>query len=238
MNATSLLLLLCAGASTSYGQLPAGSNVGNAIPIYFGQQVSDIIDGGTRPIVVYSITLAQGQEVSFSTSLLGTGARDYCIALSAPHATSMESMRTRHCDQAAGEAAVLERTRIGLSTHSISYRVATTGRYFLTVKSFSASTNFSLHAEAKGTPISLPNPATAGCLAGPVNSITYSLQLIAAGLPDEVVIGGTRACNSCQVKPPLYPEISNRLENALRSRINVEACYDAEGKIFQIKLAQ
>ena len=37
---------------------------------------------------------------------------------------------------------------------------------------------------------------------------------------------------------PLYPEIANRLENALRSKLNVEACYDSSGNIFQIKLVQ
>jgi hypothetical protein len=91
-------------------------------------------------------------------------------------------------------------------------------------------------AKSTGTPISIPNPPTTGCLTGRVDYITYSLQLIAAGLPDEVSIGGSKACASCTVKPPLYPEISTRLESALKSNVNVEACYDSGGNIFQLKL--
>ncbi len=120
------------------------------------------------------------------------------------------------------------------------YQVAAGGDYFvIACPAFGArGVQYSLQVNAIGTPIAVPNPPTAGCLVDRVDSITYSLQLIGAGLPDEVTIGGQKACSSCTVKAPLYPEISNRLENALRSRINVEACYDASGNIFQIKLAQ
>ena len=83
----------------------------------------------------------------------------------------------------------------------------------------SSGITYSLVVTAQGTPITVPNPQTAGCLSGQVDYITYSLQLIAAGLPDEVSIGGQKACPSCTVKQPLYP----RNRRPPRTRVGQQA---------------
>ena len=88
----------------------------------------------------------------------------------------------------------------------------------------------------QGTPINVPNPATAGCVTGQVDAITYSLQLIAAGLPDEVSIGGAKLCSSCSVKAPAYKELVDKMESAMGMNVGVSACYDNSGNIFQLKL--
>ena len=108
--------------------------------------------------------------------------------------------------------------------------------YYAVIYFTRGSLSYQFSARASGTPIALPNPPTAGCLSGRVDYITYSLQRIASGLPDEVSIGGNRACASCTVKAPGYPEIADRLESAVRNNVNVEACYDSGGNIFQIKI--
>ncbi len=123
------------------------------------------------------------------------------------------------------------------SAANYEFTVPVSGRYYLELRSGSVGP-YKLSVQSKGTPIVVPNPATAGCLKGRVESLTYSLQLIAVGLPDEMSIGGTRACTTCTIKAPGYPEITNRLGAALLSKINVEACYDASGNIFRVKLVQ
>lgn len=221
-------MIIALGYPVARAQVPDGSDVNRAIPVYFGQTIEDTLDRATRPSQVYAITLARGQELTVVTR--PSSPKAYYLHLLAPATPTIDRWnqfsvaRDNQCCVA--------------SSRTFKYTASSAGVYFIWVNADDSSVKYTLQISAQGTPIAVPNPTTAGCLSGRVDSITYSLQLIAAGLPDEVVIGGTRACNSCQVKPPLYPEISNRLENALRSRINVEACYDAEGKIFQIKLAQ
>lgn len=95
---------------------------------------------------------------------------------------------------------------------------------------------YNFEVNAHGTPLGVLNPPQAGCLSGQVDSLTYSLQLIAANLPDTISIGGVQACANCTVKPPLYSQIVDKLETALRSNLPVQACYDAGGNIFQISL--
>ena len=64
-------LMTFASIQTVFAQTPDGTDINQAIPIYFGQTVNDIMDLKTRPVVVYSISLAKGQ--SFSTLLSKTG---------------------------------------------------------------------------------------------------------------------------------------------------------------------
>ena len=50
------------------GQEPDGTDIATAIPIYFGQIVSDIGDVKAAPAKVYAITLARGQRISADAS--------------------------------------------------------------------------------------------------------------------------------------------------------------------------
>jgi hypothetical protein len=223
------LWILTLSALAAHAQAPPdGTDVARAIPVFFGQTVEDIIDKATLPNQVYAITLARGQELRVTVTV--PAAKEYYLHLLAPAAPTID--RGRDFSVARDNSCCRANSR------TFTYTASAAGRYFIWVNADDTSVRYRMTVTAVGTPIAVPNPTTAGCLRGPVDSITYSLQLIAMNLPDEVSIGGTRACASCSVKPPLYPEIAQRLENALRSKVNVEACYDAPGNIFQIKLVQ
>jgi hypothetical protein len=234
----SLLLAMTVVPSRMAAQGPDGSDINKAIPIYFGQLVSDIGDSGTKAVAVYSITLAKGQTVTLLSSKLtgAAGNSNWSLFLLRPSTVSIKNY---------SNADILDCRGINCSAgsnnaqaQSFTYLVSTAGTYYIMLQFGSSSIPYSLVVAAQGTPIAVPNPPTAGCLTGRVDYITYSLQLIAVGLPDEVSIGGQKACASCTVKAPLYPEIVNRLENALKAKVNAEACYDSAGNIFQIKLVQ
>jgi len=220
-----LALPMLAGAA--FGQGPDGSDINKAIPIAFGQTASDIGDAKQVPSKVYKIVLARGQQIR---------------VVSASTASSV-FWRLQILDPSTGSLGAIQRSNVlesngfsGANGLSLTYQVPVAGTYYIYLAFQSSGTDYTLQVTPLGTPIAVPNPTSAGCLTGKVDSITYSLQFIAVGLPDEVVIGGSRACASCTAKPPLYPEISDRLEAALRSNSAVEACYDSAGNIFQLKL--
>jgi len=217
----------------AFAQGPDGSDINKAIPIYFNQIVTDIGDSGTAPHRVYSITLAKGQQISATMTIPNGGAAKAMeIVLLEPTRLSVAGAGYSG-DKGGLTNDYGTRTSVGFT-----YQVATTATYYVMVDFGSTGVNYSLQVKAQGTPIAVPNPPNVGCLTGRVDYITYSLQFIAAQLADEVSIGGQKACASCTVKAPLYPEIVTRLESALRSKVNVEACYDSTGSIFQIKLVQ
>lgn len=216
-----------------FAQGPDGSDINKAIPAFFGQTIEDIVDSATRPKLVYSITLARGQQFSVTATGVSFANQAWAICLYAPNERSVGADQ-QGCP--ASPLAVRGWAREPFFT--INYQVPTAGTYYFVVTSRDPGLKFKFVATAQGTPIAVPNPPTAGCLNGRVDYITYSLQLIAVGLADEVSIGGSKICASCAVKAPLYPEIVNRLESALKSKVNVETCYDAAGSIFQIKMIQ
>ena len=81
-------------------------------------------------------------------------------------------------------------------------------------------------------------PALVGCVSGQVDSISYLSSRQSYSQAEEVSIGGTLLCAACTVKSPLYPEFAIRMENALRKRKNVQACYDGSGQIYQLLVSQ
>jgi hypothetical protein len=233
MKRTSFLLMLaCAAMPYAGAQTPDGKDISSAIPIYFGQTVHDIGDEQTMPLRVYSITLARGQQLSAALTLPSAGpAAAIALDLLPPTRVSVAG-----CGWGCN-AQGLVRDAVGRGhAASWSYQVATSGTYYLLARFNSSGVNYMLQVNAQGTPIGVVLPPQAGCLSGPVDSITYSLQLIAMNLPDTVSIGGAQACGACPVKPPLYSHIVEKLETALRSGLNVQACYDGQGNIFQVTL--
>lgn len=206
-----------------------GTDINQAIPIYFGQTVTDIGDSGTAPHRVYSITLAKGQQLSVTMTTPGPS-KFMEIVLLEPTRKSVAGVGY------SGDKGGLVTDYGNRSSVSFTYQVSVPATYFILADFGSTSLNYALQVTATGTPIATPNPTSAGCLTGQVDSITYSLQLIAASLPDEASIGGTKLCSTCTVKPPAYPQLVNKLETAMGLNVGVSACYDAAGSIFQLKL--
>ncbi len=212
--------------TTGFAQTPDGTDINQAIPIYFGQTVNDTVDSVTRSHQIYSITLAKGQN--FSAIVKGPDIGWYFLLYGPNQKTTAGSS----CYDAVANAGCNQ----GGTSRVLEYTSAVAGTYYLYVGVNSGSAAYQLQVTATGTPIATPNPASAGCVTGQVDSITYSLQLIAASLPDEVSIGGTKLCPTCTVKPPAYPQLVNKLETAMGLNVGVSACYDAAGNIFQLKM--
>ena len=209
---------------------PSGEDINSAIPIWFGQKVNDIVDAEVRPTQVYSIPLSRGQKLSATLRITSESA---CLSLN----LYGPAKRT-----VAGSAFGNDELRNGYvcrgSAITWNYEVAAAGTYFIALRPNPgySGLKYELQVTAEGTPLVTALPTQAGCVAGQVDSITYSLRLLAMNLPDEVNIGGTRICASCTVKPPLYSHITEKLETAMKSGINIEACHDSQGQIFQVKL--
>jgi hypothetical protein len=226
----SLLAALAALPAGCFGQLPDGSDINKAIPIYFDQLVADIGDSGTVPHRVYSITLAKGQQLT-ATMTLPTGTAKY-MELTLLEPTRLSVAGVGYAGNKGGLATNYGEARAVTFT----YEVASSATYYLLVTFGSPGVNYELQVKAVGTPIVTPPPPCAGSLTGQVDSITYSLQLIAAGLPDEASIGGTKLCAGCTVKAPAYPQLVAKMETAMGLNVGVSACYDATGNIVQLKM--
>ena len=207
-------------------QMPDGSDIGKAIPIYFGQVAAGIGDNVTQPQVVYAVTLAKGQQMTFAANRT-TSAGSMQMQVLRPTAATVASASN-------GDVAV-NNVGVGAGT-SATYLVPIAGTYYVVLRFLTTGVGYQLTIKSQGTPINVPNPPVNSCLTGQVDYITYSLQLIAEDLPDTISIGGVQACNTCQVKPPAYSQIVQKMESALKSNLPVSACYDANGNIFQITL--
>jgi hypothetical protein len=203
-----------------------GTNINQAIPVYFGQTVTDTIDKANRPDQVYSIALAKGQLATFTaTATGGTTAGGWSLCIEAPTVTTIA---VSNCVQNTGNS--------GAGGLVLSYQSAASATYYAYIHTNATSTTYQFGATVQGTPNTTPNPQQAGCLTGQIDSIGYSLQLIAASLPDTVSIGGTQMCSTCTIKPPAYPVMVDKMERAMQQNAPVSACYDGAGNIFQLKL--
>ncbi len=93
---TTLLLSILAFAAMpgAFAQPAAGADVSTAIPVYYGQFVSEIGDVNTAPLHVYSVNLAKGQQVSATLSIGATspGALTH-ILLFPPNTKSLADVR-------------------------------------------------------------------------------------------------------------------------------------------------
>lgn len=212
-------------------QVPDGKDIATAIPYSIGQVATGIGAASSTPLVVYAVKLAQGQSITVAAVRTSqAGNNGFGLRLMSPKAVTFATGRFPET--------IAEDKGCCNGDAEIIYLVPVTGTYYIAVYFSAGTTGYQMTVKSTGTPINIPNPTTSGCLSGRVDYITYSLQQIAAGLPDELSIGGAKACSTCTAKPPLYPEISSRLESALKLNVNVEACYDSAGNIFQIKLVR
>ncbi len=225
-NRTLTLALLASLSGVTWAQTPSGKDISSAIPYYFGQVATGLTDPTSQPYAVYSLALAKGQTISVAASRT-TGTGNFNILLLTSAALSVNSYPS---------SSVVYNDGYNRSAQSFNYVVPATGTYYIVIATVTSSMGFQLTAKSTGTPIAIPNPATAGCLTGTIDYITYSLQMIAADLPDEASIGGTRICSSCAVKAPGYMELARKMDAALASNSNISACYDSTGSIFQLKV--
>jgi hypothetical protein len=226
-QATLFLTAALALPSQLAAQLPTGLDINSAIPIYFGQIINDLGDSKTIPVKVYSIALAKGQQVSATLTAPGQ----------AVEVEIFPSSKLTVADCGYNNCTGYLVSGFGTSgAASLSTTITTAGTYYVVALFHDIGTNYSLQVNAVGTPILSPLPTQAGCLTGQVDYLTYSLQLISAGLPDSASIGGTQMCNSCTVKPPAYAEIVSKMETSIGLGATVSACYDSTGNVFQITL--
>jgi len=227
MSALILIPAVCLGQD--------GTDINQAVPAYFGQSLSGALDVKTKPDQVYSIAMSKGQTFTVTAQLTGGQSPSWAILIAAPDSKQLGDL-TACSNYLANEGCGSGTSGSRTTTHTVTYQAATSGKYYLIIRAYSSGIAYNLQLAATGTPLLVPNPAQAGCLTGQVDSITYSAQLIAASLPDEASIGGSRMCATCAVKPPAFPELVAKLESAMGMNVGVSACYDGAGNIFQLKL--
>lgn len=227
IGAMSLIPAVCLGQD--------GTDISQAIPAYFGQSLSGALDVRTKADQVYSIAVSKGQKFTATAQLPGVQSNPprWAVLIAAPDTKQLGDLTGCASYVAADGCAGVSGNA---TTHTVTYEAAVSGKYYLIVHAYASGVSYQLQLASAGTPIVVPNPNSAGCLTGQVDSITYSTQLIAASLPDEASIGGARMCATCAVKPPAYPELVAKLETAMGMNVGVSACYDGAGNIFQLKL--
>ena len=233
-----MLLGMTAGMPV-FGQGDAeGTDISSAIPIYFGQTVQDTMDAQLRPRQVYRVSLARGQQIVATLSLpdsAPSAALNLYVYPGNVHTVAPLSCGSSRRDPQLAHAGD------GYNRRSIElrYQIPAAGDYYLIAcPGDSRGVSFKLQFDAVGTPLLTTLPTQAGCVAGQVDYVEYSLRLIAMGLADEVSIGGTRLCPNCPVKAPLYGSMIAKLEEALRANQPVEACHDSNGNIFKLRLTK
>jgi hypothetical protein len=229
-----LTVALLAASAAVFGQSgqPDGNDIPTAIPIYFGQEISDIADSSLAPSRIYKISLGRGQRLRILVTP-SSGSPQWDVQILRPQTASVKTLtnadllacRQSSCVSGARYASI-----------SLDYQVPVAGDYFIRVFAGQPGIDYKLRVTAEGIPLDVPLPAVAECLTGPVDHITFSLRLISMNLPDSLSIGGVEACATCPVKPPLYSAIVEKLESALRSGVHVEACADAQGNMIRVKM--
>ena len=95
------------------------------------------------------------------------------------------------------------------------------------------TTTFNIGASSGGD-----TPQGTKCVSGQVDYVIFSHQNKVGGLADEVSIGGTKLCATCQLKPPVYGDFAAKLEIARTEGLSVDACYDALGTMNFLRLKQ
>jgi hypothetical protein len=213
-------------------QLPSGSDINSAIPIYYQQVVNDLGDVNTAPLRVYSITVSKNQQIAAALSNANTApAAKLQLSIWAPTTTTLAG-----CNYSCSDAAALQSTFTG-GGHGIAlnFTASVSGVYYILVAFGSQSVNYTLEVTTPTLPASSPN-CSGGNLAGQVDYVTYSLTLIGAGLPDSASVGGTQLCATCTIKAPGYPQIAEKMESAMGLNVPVSLCYDGSGNINQITL--
>jgi len=230
------ILILVFAAAAAFGQGPDGNDISTAIPIYFGQVVTDIGDASLSPNKVYKITLGRGQRFTAIATRVGAERDTWNLVLLRPAARTVRGL---------ANADVLTHTyqndccwdrNYDRASHTLEYQVPASGDYYLWAHFGTAGVNYKLELKADGIPLDTPLPAEAGCMTGQVDYLNFSLKFISLNLPDDLSIGGVKACPTCTVKPPLYSAIVEKLESALKANVNVEACHDAQGNIIRVKM--
>jgi hypothetical protein len=79
-------------------------------------------------------------------------------------------------------------------------------------------------------------PAGATCISGFVYSLTFSVQYLTQNFADLVLIGDTYLCPNCDVKPPIYGALVQKLETAYDNGTPVDACYDGSGYVTSVRI--
>jgi hypothetical protein len=202
-----------------------GTDINDAIPIYFGQTINGAVDGSSTCCQVYSLKMAAGQKLTLTAKATATNPA-WGVCLEAPSVTTIEKSSCVAGGGATNATAI-----------TYDYTAAAAGTYYLDVfANANRGTAYTFQVNAVNGILPTTPPVKAGCLSGQVDSITYSLQLIAAHLPDAVSIGGTQTCPTCSVKPPAYPALVEKLETAMARNVGVSACFDPSGNIFELTL--
>ncbi len=230
------LIYTLAVAAAAFGQGPDGNDISTAVPIYVGQVVKDVGDTGIAPNRLYRIALGRGQKLRITTTADDGKRPGWNVFILRAATKTVRSLVTGDVLAQAYGTSASTGNWDETSIWAFDYQVPAAADYFIWVRFSRLNASFKLETQADGIPLDVTLPAEAGCLAGQVDHITFSLRFISLNLPDELSIGGSRVCANCTVKPPLYSAIVEKLEAALKAGVPVEACHDDKGNIIKVKM--
>lgn len=220
-----LFVLLLISGSRAIAQAPAGKGIDDAIPLAFNQTYSDLGDARGRPNWVFAVVVPKGIEV---TASLDTAIPGY-VRLLAPESRSFQNYK-----QLAVEGANSGRRTVSyVSPVDETYYIWVEFQYYSNTPS---TASFEVVARPRGIPIATPPLVLRNCVTGVVQSITYSTLFLPYGRADEIVIGDTRICLDCDLKPPLLAALDVKLGNAYTAGTQVEACFtEKDGILARLK---
>lgn len=222
--------LLLAGTATAIkAESYEGSDINSAIPIVFGQTITDVLDIKGRPDLVYALDLARGQQITALAKTVPAAKKGFYLLLLAPDTPTVARWRS-------GFNVAQDNFNTYVTERTFNYTVPTAGRYYLWITTEDNGVGFELQVKAVGAAIDVPLPQTTGCVEGSVDAITYTTRESSSGLAEEILIAGTKICRACDVKPPLYPALVQKLERAQNAGLNASACYDATGQILRVSV--
>lgn len=125
---------------------------------------------------------------------------------------------------------------VGLAQANIQIPVMPSGDYPLVITvAGQSSRSVMISVKRSGAvPDGLPSGAT--CVSGTVEFVQYSLATSASKMAEEVVIGGTKLCDRCDLKPPVYGDFVAKLEVAKSDGLQVDVCYDPYGSLNYLRV--
>jgi uncharacterized protein (TIGR03437 family) len=79
-------------------------------------------------------------------------------------------------------------------------------------------------------------PDAARCISGTIDSVTRSLEKQLSGEADEIQLGRTTLCASCDDKVPAASEFTKLLEKGRTAGMQGDICYDSSGNVSALRL--
>ncbi|MDA2937708.1 hypothetical protein MYX75_05525 [Acidobacteria bacterium AH-259-A15] len=195
-----------------------GSDIDDAIPLHLPADVfSGIGDSKTRRDFVFEVEAPA--EVEFTITVTADKDNAFTAVLLTPDVPSLKDYYYY---------VLVWKPSQGKQVKII-YKTAIAGGYYLWVYFRKVSVDFTVSIEAAG--VSLDTGETITLLPeGLITMIDYT----AAGFAKEILIAGVLLCLTCDFKPPVRPQLVEKIEHAFYSTSQVQPGFDESGVLVKL----